>query len=209
MFGIVDAVAILAYYFLPDHSAELALSNDNPMGIVTHIFSHVSTLHVIGNAAMLLAFPVMLAIVGYMGAQMTDQGEQYLRFIGRWTVPLFFATSITSGIVAFATLSASGRAFTFSGMSDGVYGVAAGLAYAGFVKTFPHVRLGRPLPTLLRGITVILLLYVFWAIANSALGNLGHMLGVLSAIAFVTAIGVADTVTPMLQATLQERRLGR
>jgi hypothetical protein len=200
--GVIDMGAIAAYYLLPDHSAGLALSNGHPLGVVTHIFSHASALHVWGNAVLLLFFPIVLAFLGFMGAEVMGRGDHFLSFVGRWTVPLFFVSACMSGAVAFITLSATGRPFTFAGMSDGVYGVAVGLACAGFIETMSHVKHGR-FPAAPRVITVFLMFLVFWAIVESALGNLGHILGALSAIALVGAVDLADSITPVLLAAME------
>jgi len=189
-FTIVDVIAVSAYLGLPNRSAELALSNNNPLGIATHIFSHVSTWHVVGNAAFLLAFPLMLSMLGYVGATIVDQGEGFLNFINRWTVPLFFVSAIASGTVVYFAISASDVSFTLSGMSDGVYGVATGLAFFSFLTAFTHTKLGRLVPTGRRILVTILFFYVFYSIISTSLDNLGHLLGVLSGIVVATAVDV-------------------
>jgi membrane associated rhomboid family serine protease len=209
VFLVIDSVAIAAYFLLPLHSAELSETISNPLGILTHMFSHVSTWHVIGNSVGLLVFTVAMTGLGYEGALVMDAGDQFLSFVKRWTVPLFFAGTIASGLVAYLGYTAEGRVFSVAGMSDGVYCVATGLAFVSFTMAFDHLKLGRPLPTALRVITIILLFYVFYAIVNTSLDNLGHMLGVLSGTTLVTAADLGEWIAPLILAAGQGRKLSR
>jgi membrane associated rhomboid family serine protease len=207
IFGVVDAIAALAYVALPQHSLELAVTNSDPFGIFTHIFSHVSVLHLLSNSFALLAYTTMLALLGGLCAAMMGKEEVFLRFVKRWTVPLFFITSVASGAITYFAFSATGRTFSMSGMSDGVYGVATGLAFASFMTAFNNLSPRRDYATILKVATVAMLFYVFWMFISTSEGNLGHMLGVLSATALVTAIDAKQVVSPRIVALWQGRRL--